>query len=101
MKIKYYILKMDRLKNNFKIDSIKAFVPSLYNSTKDKVAGAYFSILQTEADRLIITQNTDKEIIDLLISKMDIEVIWGLKYILSVSISNNSISLKIGILIFL
>jgi hypothetical protein len=75
---------MDRLKNNFKLESLKAYVPILYNNTKDKFAGAYYSILQTEADALQNTQNTDKEVVDMLISKIEIEVIWGLKYILSV-----------------
>jgi hypothetical protein len=77
---------MDRFKNNFKLDNLKALVPDLYNTTKDKVTGAYYSILQTEAESLSNTQNSDKEIIDLLISKMEIEVIWGLKYILSVNL---------------
>jgi hypothetical protein len=75
---------MERLRNNFKLDNLKAFVPNLYNGTKDQISGAYNSLLQTEADSLMGTQNTDKEIIDLLMSKLDIEVIWGLKYILSV-----------------
>jgi hypothetical protein len=75
---------MERLKNNFKFENIKAFVPNLINSTKDKVSGTYYSMLQTEAESLMNTQNTDKEIIELLISKMEIEVILGLKYIISV-----------------
>jgi hypothetical protein len=41
-------------------------------------------MLKSEADYLMKTDNSDKELLELLISKMDIEVILGLKFILSV-----------------
>jgi hypothetical protein len=75
---------MDRIRNNLKLDNLKALVPSLYNSSRDKLSSAISPMLKSEADYLMKTENSDKELLDLLISKMDIEVILGLKFILSV-----------------
>jgi hypothetical protein len=75
---------MDKLKNNLKLDNLKLLVPNLYNTSKDKLSSAISPMLKSEADYLMKTENSDKELLDLLISKMDIEVILGLKFILSV-----------------
>jgi hypothetical protein len=75
---------MDRIRNNLKLDNLKSLVPSLYNSSKDKLTSAISPMLKSEADYLMKTENSDKELLELLLSKMDIEVILGLKFIISV-----------------
>ncbi len=75
---------MDRLKNNFKFEAIKSFVPSLYQSSKDKMSNVLSPMLKTEADYLMKTESTDKEIIEMLLSKIEMEIILGLKFVMSV-----------------
>lgn len=76
---------MNKLKEHLiSFDSLKSFVPNLYNSSKNTVNKAFFSVAITEADYIMKTDNTEKDLIDLLLSKMEMEVILGLKFILGV-----------------
>ena len=71
---------------NLKIDSIKSsFVPGFLNSSREKIVEMFFSFTQSEADFLTKTENTDSDIKELLKSKMELEVIIGLKFLLIVS----------------
>jgi hypothetical protein len=69
---------------NAKYESAKSFIPQLYTQSKDKVGSVVSSISMSEADYLYKTQNTDKDIIGLLTSKIEMEVIMGLKFIIAV-----------------
>lgn len=76
---------MNRLKEHLiSLESLKSVVPNLISSSKEKVNKAFSSVTATEADYILKTENTEKELIDLLLSKMDIEIILGLKFILGV-----------------
>jgi hypothetical protein len=69
---------------NSRLETAKSFLPNLYTSSKEKVGSALSSMTMSEADYLYKTANTDKDIIDLLLSKMEMEVIFGLKFIVAV-----------------
>jgi hypothetical protein len=72
---------------NLKIDSLKSsYVPGFLNSSKDKLGEMLFSLTQSESDYLTKTENTDSDIKELLKSKMELEVIIGLKFLLIVRI---------------
>ena len=76
---------MNRLKENMmSLESLKLSVPNFLTNQKDKMKGAFSSVTISEADYILKTENTDKELVDLLISKMDMEIILGLKFILGV-----------------
>lgn len=75
---------MQALKNNIKFDNLKGYLPNLVSSSKDKVSGAISSFLENEADSLMKSEQTDAELKTLLTSKMEIEVINGLKFIMAV-----------------
>jgi hypothetical protein len=77
---------MNRLKENMmSLESLKLSVPNFLTNQKNKVKGAFTSVTILESDYILKTENTEKEIIDLLISKMDMEIILGLKFILGVN----------------
>ena len=54
------------------------------STSKDKVTNVFSSVIESEADYLLKTENTDKELLDLLTSKLDVENILGLKFIMGV-----------------
>jgi vesicle coat complex subunit len=65
-----------------RFDSMKSYVPSLFTSSKEKVS-EYFSLLtQSESDYLTKAENTESDIKELLKSKMEMEVILGLKFLM-------------------
>lgn len=69
---------------NSKLESAKSIIPTLFNSSRDKVGGVISLVTTSEADYFGKTENTDKDIINLLKSKMEMEVILGLKFIIAV-----------------
>lgn len=71
-----------------RVDSIKSSIPNIYSTSKDKLGSFFSSFMTTEADYLIKTENTEKELRDLLTSKMDVEIILGLKFIMGVFLLN-------------
>ncbi len=76
---------MNRLREHLiSLQTIKSIVPNFFNSSKDKVNKAFSSVTVTEADYILKTDNTDKDLIELLISKMEMENILGLKFLLGV-----------------
>ncbi len=77
---------MNRLREHLiSLDSVRSFVPNLLRSSREKVNKAFSSVTVTEADFILKTDNTEKDLIDLLISKMEMENILGLKFILGVT----------------
>jgi len=77
---------MNRLKENMmSLESLKLSVPNFLTNQKDKMKGALASVTISESDYILKTENTEKEIVDLLISKMEMEIILGLKFILGVN----------------
>jgi len=76
---------MNRLKEHLiSLESIKSVVPNLLSSSKDKMNKAFSSVTVTEADYILKTDNTEKDLVELFISKMEMENILGLKFILGV-----------------
>jgi len=76
---------MNRLREHLiSLESVRSVVPNLLKSSRDKVNKAFSSMTVTEADYILKTDNTEKDLIELLISKMEIENILGLKFILGV-----------------
>jgi len=72
---------------NFKFDSIKSsYVPMFLTTSKEKIGDMFTTLVQSEAEYLTKTENTDSDIKELLKSKMDLEVILGLKFLIIVSI---------------
>jgi vesicle coat complex subunit len=71
---------MNSLSSRF--DTMKSYVPSLLNSSKEKVSEIFTLMTQSESDFLTKAENTDTEIKELLKSKMEMEVILGLKFLL-------------------
>ena len=70
---------------NLKLDSIRnTYVPGFLNSSKDKIGEMFSSLTQSESDYLTKTENTDSDIKELLKSKMELETIIGLKFLLIV-----------------
>ena len=67
---------MNRLKENMmSLESLKLSVPNFLTNQKDRMKGAFSSVTISEADYILKTENTEKELVDLLISKMDMEII--------------------------
>ena len=72
---------------NLKFESLKSsYMPMFLNTSKEKIGGMFTSLVQSESDYLTKTENTDSDIKELLKSKMDLEVILGLKFLIIVSI---------------
>lgn len=70
---------------NLKLESIRnSYVPGFLNSSKDKIGEMFTSLTQSESDYLTKTENTDSDIKELLKSKMELETIIGLKFLLTV-----------------
>lgn len=65
-----------------KLDELKQFFPSFYYSSTKTISNMITSIVMPEAEYLYKADATEKEIISYLTSKMDMEVIYGLKVII-------------------
>lgn len=85
---------MNRLREHLiSLESVRSVVPNLIKSSREKVNKAFSSMTVTEADYILKTDNTEKDLIELLISKMEMENILGLKFILGViNLSNLCLS---------
>ncbi len=67
---------------NLKLDSLKSsLIPGFLSMSKEKIGDLFTSLTQSETDYLNKTENTDSDIKELLKSKMELEVIIGLKFI--------------------
>ncbi len=74
---------------NLKFESLKSsYMPMFLNTSKEKIGEMFTSLVQSESDYLTKTENTDSDIKELLKSKMDLEVILGLKFLIIVLINS-------------
>jgi hypothetical protein len=73
------------MQNFVRIDSLKNLIP-FFNSSKERLGSAISSFMANEADYLMKTDNTDKELKDLLVSGVEIEQVFALKLMITVSI---------------
>lgn len=62
--------------------SFKSVFPSFYSSTAKSVSNIISSLTMSESEYLHKTEATEKEIVNFLTSKMEMEVILGLKIVL-------------------
>lgn len=62
--------------------SFKSVIPSFYTSTAKSVSNIFSTLTMSESEYLHKTEATEKEIVNFLTSKMEMEVILGLKIVL-------------------
>ena len=74
------------------LESVKTFFPNLYSKSKQQLSNAFNAISVSEADYLINTDNTDKDLINLLTSNFEIEKTLGLKFLLAFIMNNKDTS---------
>ena len=70
-----------------RFDALKSFIPSLYASSTKTITNMVSSITMNESEYLQKTETTEKDILTLLTSKIEMEVILALK-ILIIDVQN-------------
>ena len=65
-----------------RFDALKSFIPSLYASSTKTITNMVSSITMNESEYLQKTETTEKDILTLLTSKIEMEVILALKILI-------------------
>jgi hypothetical protein len=68
----------------FRAEGLKNLFPSIYNKSKDTISSYITSVTISETQEIISSNNTENELIGLLNSRVELDEISALKYIIGV-----------------